>query len=40
MLVKSKPGVDFVVEDDENDKGSNDVEEEVHPQNVYLKIIK
>jgi len=33
------PGVNFVVEDDEDDKGADDVEEQVHPEDIDLEQI-
>ncbi len=30
------PGVNLVVQDDQNNKGTNNVEEQVHPQDINL----
>ena len=37
MFCELKPGVDLVVEDDEDNEGPDDVEEEVHPQDIDLQ---
>ncbi len=37
-VAKWKPGVNFVVEDDQDDEGPDDVEEEIHPQDVDLQL--